>query len=196
MLQRFVGILAVAAGALSSGCLVVEEDHHHGYSNDGYTDPDVAPPPSSAPAIEPMLVVIDTDKTMTADPGQGVGVFVEYGAGGAWTVFWTCDTAISGRRCPVSLKLATEGGFDDVATQGLPGASVMLSSQELSVTTTTGSELHGLTFHSAPGDVLTLDARVGGLDDGSFLFFVQNGEVNGGFAGTLTNPIRFQGTTP
>jgi hypothetical protein len=134
---------------------------------------------------------------MNADPGQGVGVFVEYEAGGGWTLFWTCDTALSGRTCDVSLGLSTDGAISSVNADGVPGGYVAQpTSSRLDVSTTTGSELHTIRFHTDPGAVVTLDARVGGLSDGSFLFFVQDGKVNGGFAGALTNPLRFQGNTP
>jgi hypothetical protein len=44
--------------------------------------------------------------------------------------------------------------------------------------------------------VITVEASVGGVKDGSFLFFVQDGKVNGGYAGKLTNPLQLQGKTP
>jgi hypothetical protein len=34
------------------------------------------------------------------------------------------------------------------------------------------------------------------VQDGSFLFFVQDGKVNGGFTGKVTNPLQVQGKTP
>jgi hypothetical protein len=68
------------------------------------------------------------------------------------------------------------------------------SSIEASVTTAT--EVHGLTFDTNPGAVITLKASLGGLADGSFLFFVQDGKVNGGYEGKLSNPLQLQGKTP
>jgi hypothetical protein len=184
-------------GTLGSGCYV--EDHHHSHRGELEPLPAAAPEgDDTASAREPMLVVIDTDQTMTADPGQGVGVFLEYAAGGAWTVFWTCDTAVTQKTCDVSLGMSVaEGAIEAVDTSFVPGGFTAQSTPaSLDVATTTGSELHGITFRTAPGAVLTLDARVGGLSDGSFLFFVQDGKVNGGFAGVLTNPLKIQGSKP
>src|ERR1700736_6314658 len=42
--------------------------------------------------VQPMLVDVDPNRTMTAQPGQGVGVFTEYVTGGHWRVWWTCHT--------------------------------------------------------------------------------------------------------
>src|SRR5437868_4514680 len=42
-----------------------------------------------SPSATPILVDVDTNGTMTAAPGQGVGVFTEYTAGGHWHIWWT-----------------------------------------------------------------------------------------------------------
>ena len=47
-----------------------------------------------------------------------------------------------------------------------------------------------------PGGRILLDATVGGLHDGSYLFFVQDGKVNGGYAGALSNPIYLEPKKP
>ena len=53
-----------------------------------------------------------------------------------------------------------------------------------------------MTFTTAPGAVLTVEASVGGLKDAAFLFFVQDGKVNGGVQSKLTNPLQLRGSTP
>jgi hypothetical protein len=62
--------------------------------------------------------------------------------------------------------------------------------------TTTTTQVHGVHFDTSAGAVLTIEASIGGLKDGSFLFFVQDGKVNGGFSGKLTNPLQLRGKTP
>jgi hypothetical protein len=162
----------------------------------GGTNGDTAAAPSSP---SPMLVEIDTDQTMTADPGQGVGVFVEYGTGGKWHVWWTCDTAKTGERCDFAVSLsAKSGNISNVDASQLGNSGLMTtptpSSLEASVTTAT--EVHGVKFDTNPGAVITLKASLGGAVDGSFLFFVQDGKVNGGYTGKLSNPLQLQGKTP
>ena len=162
----------------------------------GGTNGDTAPAPSSP---SPMLVEVDTDQTMTADPGQGVGVFVEYGAGGKWHVWWTCDTAKTDQTCAFAVSInATSGNITNANASQLGNTGLMTtptpSSIEASVTTAT--EVHGVSFDTNPGAIVTVKASLGGLADGSFLFFVQDGKVNGGFLGKLSNPLQLQGKTP
>jgi len=161
-------------------------------------------PPSSTPTSpSPMLASVDTDQVMNADPGQGVGIFTEYGAGGKWHIWWTCDTAISQQQCDVSLTATaatgTIGALNSDQLQGGTVATPDPARVEAHVTTTT--QVHGITFTTTPGAVVTLEASVGGLTEGpgpnhSFFFFVQNGKINGGYTGLLTNPLQLQGTKP
>ena len=184
---------------------VVEDNHR--YRHDGYDDtyPSVsaspAPPPTSsntgAAAASPLLVEVDTNQTMTADPGQGVGVFVEYATGGHWYVWWTCDTAKTQQSCDFSVDLvAASGAIGNVDSSGLPAGTLTTSLNDLVAKTTTSNEVHGVKFDTDPGAILTASASIGGLKDGSFLFFVQEGAVNGGYPGKLTNPLQLQGKTP
>ncbi len=146
-------------------------------------------------AIAPMLVDVDTNQTMSASPGDGVGVFVEYKAGGNWHVWWTCDTNKSSQSCNFVVKLSAGAPLQNLQTTG----SAQASSADPGVTTfttVTGATIDGATFATAAGDVLTLDASVDGLADGSFVFFVQEGKVNGGFTGKLTNPLKLEGKLP
>jgi hypothetical protein len=162
-----------------------------------YVDPPTAPGAGSSP-VSTILVEVDTDKTMEASPGQGVGVFVEYASGGTWNVWWTCDTAITRKACAFEVAASVaEGSIRDVTSTGF-GAEDRLSSSSKGVTATTYSTTttKGFTFATDPGAVITLEATMGGLKDGALFFFVQDGKVNGGFTGKLSNPIRVQGKTP
>jgi hypothetical protein len=51
-------------------------------------------------------------------------------------------------------------------------------------------------FDTDPGATITLTATVGGLYNGQFLFWVQGGQVNGGYTGTVTDPLMLVGATP
>ncbi len=150
------------------------------------------------PSPSPMLVEIDTDQTMTADPGQGVGVFIEYAAGGHWHVWWTCDTAKTRQSCEFNVSASTAtGNITNVDARELAGGlHTTPTPSKVEAKITTSTEVHGLRFDTQPGAVITIDASVGGLKDGAFLFFVQNGQVNGGWQGKLTNPLQLQGNKP
>jgi len=149
----------------------------------------------STGTVAPMLVDVDTNQTMSASPGDGVGVFVEYKAGGGWHVWWTCDTNKSQQTCNFVVKLSAQSQLQNVQTAGSAQASTTDPSAT-TFTTTTGSTIDGVTFNTNAGDVLTVDASVDGLADGSFVFFVQDGKVNGGYTGKLTNPLKLEGKSP
>jgi hypothetical protein len=207
---RLGALATVLATALTSaGCLIV--DDHHRYDDPppdyGYEPGPTTPGAGGAGSmggiggtapLTPMLVEVDTDQTMTADPGRGVGVFVEYGAGGKWHVWWTCDTALTRKSCDVSLAISSGNGpIANIDTSEAPGGYVTSpSAARLDASILTTTEVHGLRFDTLPGVILTIDASISGLRDGSFLFFVQDGKVKGGFEGQITNPLQLQGKTP
>ncbi len=150
------------------------------------------------PSVTPLLVKVDANVTMTANPGDGVGVFNEYASGGHWHVWWTCDTNKTGQPCDFDVKLSVaSGAITNVrADQLLASDTLSTGTTPLEVQTSTTNGVAGVFFDTLPGAVVTLDAAVGGLRDGSFLFFVQDGKVNGGYAGTVTDPLELQGATP
>jgi hypothetical protein len=178
----------------------VQETPGAGGIDRGATRDGAASSTPSSPA--PMLVMLDTDQVMNADPGQGVGIFTEYAAGGKWHIWWTCDTAKSRQDCDVSLSVTVATGsvsnVDAAELQGGVVTSPTPSRVEARVNTTT--EVHGITFSTNPGAVITLQASISGLKEGpgpnSFFFFVQGGKINGGFTGRLTNPLQLQGNKP
>lgn len=155
-----------------------------------------APPRSSRRS--PMLVEVDADQTMDAVGGEGVGVFIEYATGGHWHIWWTCDTKQTRQSCEFSVSVvAAVGDLANIDASELKGAVVRSPApSRVEVRSTTTTEIHGLRFDTSPGAMITLDASVGGLRDGAFLFFVQDGKVNGGFAGELTNPLQLQSHAP
>lgn len=153
------------------------------------------PAPSSP---SPMLVEVDADQTMDAVGGDGVGVFIEYAKGGHWHVWWTCDTTETRQSCDFSVSAAAaSGNIENLDASELAGATATSpTASRVEATTTTTTEVHGIRFDTNPGAVITVDAAVGGLKDGAFLFFVQDGKVNGGFKGKVTNPLQLQGNAP
>jgi hypothetical protein len=199
---RLVSFFAIAGLA---GCIVENDPPRRIHDGEPYAPPaaaapgsgSTAPAPPAAPPA-PMLVEVDTDQTMTADPGQGVGVFVEYARGGRWHVWWTCDTAKTRQSCDFSVSVtAAAGNVSNVDASRLEGGFVATPTpSRVDAKITTSTQAHGISFSTNPGAVITLEASVGGIKDGSFLFFVQDGKVNGGFTGRLTNPLQLQGKSP
>lgn len=182
-------LFSVLLAALATGCIV---DASHG-SSGGSGNP--APPP----AIQPMVVEIDPDKTMNATGGDGVGVFIEYKSGaaiGTWHVWWTCDTARTNQSCAFTVRasLAT-GTVSNVRGDGLlsTDAASLGADGAVTATTSTTTNVVGVYFDAPAAARITVDAALQGVPKtGDYLFFVQNGEVNGGYKGTLTNPLILQ----
>jgi hypothetical protein len=151
-----------------------------------------------APSATPMLVKVDTNKTLGASAGEGVGVFAEYDAGGHWNLSWTCDTAISGQSCNFQINVSvSKGTITGATSNGFADPDTLVTTNAgLTATTTTSTTLQGMLFDSDPGAVITLSASLSGEYSGSFLFFVQDGEINGNFKGLLTDPLQLEGSSP
>jgi hypothetical protein len=207
--SSLVAGLSMVALASSLVACVIDDTSSRRSDTPTYADPggtgSIGGTPSDDPGTSPapVLVVVDTDQVMNADPGQGVGIFTEYAAGGKWHVWWTCDTAMSGQDCDVALSATAASGtitnLDATALQG--GSVVTTNPSRVDVRITTSTQVHGITFSTDPGAVITLEATIGGMKEGpgpngSFFFFVQDGKINGGFTGHLTNPLQLQGKTP
>lgn len=193
---KWIAIGIAAAAAILGGC---GSDAGGGFGNNGAGfGGGTGGAPSGAPA-QPMLVEVDADKTMTAQPGQGVGVFTEYGSGGHWHVWWTCDTYRSGQPCSFQVTVTVaSGAIANASGEALEASDELVqpAASEVEVVTRTSTRSDGVRFDTSPGAVITLDAKLNGQDDGSILFFVQDGVVNGDYSGTVTDPLMFEPASP
>ena len=186
---------SVVCGVLLLSCTVESRT----YSGSGGPPP-VAASGGSSGTTSPLLVDVDTNRTMIAQPGDGVGVFTEYAAGGHWHVFWTCDTNRTNFDCRFNVGISTDSPITNASGVSLDTTDQLALGQmatgKLSADAQTAATIKGLTFDTAPGAAITLDAQVDGQRDGAFLFFVQDGQVNGGYAGTLTDPLMLEPSNP
>jgi hypothetical protein len=151
---------------------------------------------------QPMLVVVDPNQTMSANAGDGVGVFTQYQTGGHWNVWWTCDTNKTSEPCAFDITVTVSSGtIANAAGQGaVTGRALAASSQSLEATTTTTTGIDGVTFDTVvpagSTPIITLDAKLSGVEDGSYLFFVQDGAINGNYSGSLTDPLMLEPLSP
>jgi hypothetical protein len=193
-----VGLVAAAFGALLGGCTANAQNGSGGVSYGGGGGGGSGTSTSGfGGGVQ--LVDVDTGQTLTAQPGQGVGVFTEYQAGGHWNVWWTCDTVMTGLSCNFQISVSVSSApVTNLASQlSESGAQpVQVSPNEVSATTTTTNATDGITFDTAPGAIVTLGAKLDGNEDGSFLFFVQDGKVNGGYQGALADPLMIEPSSP
>jgi len=185
----FSTLTAAAAIALgATGCV---------FSGSASLDAD----PHADPYVEPVAAIaeisIDPGATMTADPGDGVGVFVQYDAGGYWTLFTTCDTATSGASCDFDIIVSADSrvlidnvdgfdlGADDSITLGTDGS--------INLVTRTTYGMNGLVFDADPGATIEVDVLLDGVAQPEFVYVVSDGRL---LSGVPTNPVDFAPAAP
>jgi hypothetical protein len=189
-----------AAAALLGGC-TVDTTAPVGYTSagGGSTSSGGGGGSTGGASSAPMLVDVDPNLTLTAQGGEGVGVFTEYATGGHWHVWWTCDTNQSGFGCQFAVAISLASGvIANMAGQGLQAGDVIAQPGpgEITLTTETSTKIEGVRFDAPPGAIITVDATMNGVDDGSLMFFVQDSLVNGGYTGALTDPLMFEPSSP
>ena len=199
-MRLMMPLLAVAAFGVPFLAACVVETR----TTDSNTQPTPTATETTPAPTQPMVVSVMSNQTMTANPGDGVGVFVEYKAGGHWKVWETCDTNKSNQGCDFTLGFSSAtGALSNVAS--LPGAVTNTapagSGGGFTATTSITTQVAGVSFDAAPGARVTIDATVSGLHSGDFFFFVEadaNGtpQVNGGYGGKLSDPLSFEPTAP
>lgn len=183
------------AAVLSLAALACSDRDSYYYPQNQYGD--TYYPSTTAQPTTPILALVDTDQTIEATPGTGVGVFVEYHSGGHWNIRWTCDTSKSGEPCNFNVKVESANPITNALENENPAATdTTSSSYRVYAGGTITNSMSTLTFDTTAGEDITLTANVAGLDDNAFIFFVQDGKINGGFDRKLTNPIRLVGTSP
>jgi hypothetical protein len=203
---RLALVLAVPLGV--AACFVDSSDHGHSMGGSG-TGPATSvsgngsgngPGGDGSPSQYPITAKIDSDQTMQVNAGQGVGVFTEYVSGGHWHVWWTCDSSINPQGAPCAFGVKISAGTNsirNVTTQQFATTdSISSSPAEIDATTTTSTAFDGLLFDTAPGDTITISATVGGLYDGRFLFFVEDGKIDDGSQIPVTDPINLVPSAP
>ena len=200
-LGRFALVLAPAA--LTVACVVDSTPQPQTSWAGGAVEIDAgatAPSPEDGgPSGHPILALVDTNQTMNATPGEGLGVFVEYDSGGNWNVWWSCGPEQDGTDppCQFDVKISVASGtITQPATRGFLATDTFTASgSQIEGVTTTTTAFDGVTFQTAPGAVITLSAAVGGVY-GPFIFFVEQGKVDDGASGLVTDPVLLQGTNP
>jgi hypothetical protein len=198
--RRAGTIAGAAAAALLVGCVVESSTSRSGGGGGGGTAGGYAGgvTPSNT-STQPMVVKVDPDQTLVATPGNGVGVFSEYRTGGHWHVWWTCDTQITGLSCAYQVAISVSSGtISNLDGRSLPASDQLTqpTTQDVIAATLTASDVSEIFFDAAPGESIEVDAQLNGERNGAFLFFVQSGQVNGGYTGTLTDPLILEPLAP
>lgn len=129
---------------------------------------------------------IDADATMTnIDPGQGVGMFVEYATGGTWTVAFTCDTAKTNLSCEWIIDAQTLDGsaISGVNVQALDANDSLThpTPDVLDFDGITTTELDQFTFQATAGQPIGFDVLLQGEPNPNrYVFWIGDGGLNEG----------------
>lgn len=179
--------LAACFGVASAvtGCIIV--DHSH---DEPYVDP---PPPA-----EPMLVNIDTGVALSATPGDGVGVFVEYYTGGTYFIWTTCDTNFSNAVCPIDVYMSVDtastiSGFTASDLEGNDFVNVDDAAGTIDLHVDTASDTDGVEITTTPGAILRLEVQIDGVSQPRFVYWSGDGVLH---EGAPTSPVDFSPTKP
>jgi len=142
----------VACGALGvlAGC--VEPDSGE-YPRHGFGAP-----------VDVAGVEIDRGGEIDLDPGQGVGVGIEYAGDGAWSITTACDTALSDAVCHFDVVVreleSAPAGITEAVAVGLEMEDRLTQPDpfSLELDVVTGSDLVGATFSAVPGATVRVEA--------------------------------------
>jgi hypothetical protein len=154
-----------------------------GYDNDG------KPRVSTVSTAELTYSSIDTDAQMT-DLETGVGMFVEYAAGGKWTVRFACDTATSRTDCFWDVYAYTPLGRRIYSYELLgyetEDYALVSSDGEIRLQPKTTTDLDGISFVVDKGEPITFDVYLNDVAfPNDFMFWMSDGKVVQGAQSTV-----------
>ncbi len=182
--RSFYIVVVAGVGLISSACSYDNGPDNSSYSYNGQGT-QYAPIPTAN---------IDTGATMSdIKPGDGVGLFVQYAAGGLWTIMFTCDTAVTGLSCPWSINALTVDGsaISSVDQQQLDSEdSIDHSTPNVllydGITTT---ELDQFGFQAAAGIPIGIDiiSLQGEPNPNRYVFWIGDGGLNRGVSSLSFN---------
>jgi hypothetical protein len=152
---------------------------------------------STPPAVTVSEVTVDTGARLDVTAGQLQGVFVEYGGGGDWKVYTSCDTTADGNTCNFDLTLSTadaKGFTNPTGINQEPRDTVTLMPDgSVHLVFDTATQLDGVTFTTTAGAILRVDANINGASASRLVNWISDGVVQNG---APSNPVDFSPSNP
>lgn len=183
--MRRVLLLGIPLALFSSACTYDNGDARR-----------ILTPTSSCPegATTPVQTWIDTDAELAMDPGQGAGVFIQYAAGGHWSIRTTCDVAKNNTPCAWDVIVTPEDGrsISNVQPEDLEAAtndSVFAYPEyprSYQMLAETSADTDGFTFDTEPQTAISVDTLLDGVCALPYFFWVGDGAVH---SGSPSNPL-------
>ena len=175
-------LLVAVACVVAAGC------------DDSGGDAGFLPPPGLSPT--PQKVAIDTGATIDITPGNGVGVFVQYAAGGHYTISTACDTNVSQFSCNFDVFVS---GVDRATTlsnpqgQNLEGPDSIDLQRDgtLHFYANTSTGLDGVSFDATPGATIEVEMYLDTQPQPRFVYWIGDAVLH---TGAPTDPIDFTPT--
>ena len=140
---------------------------------------------------------------MSASPGKGVGVFVAVRERRALEHLVDLRHQLTSATCDYdNVVTVSNGTITNVAGQQLEASDSVTqdSPQKIEAITTTTTGVDGITFDtpfsSGQTPVITLNVKLNGVESGQYLFFVQDGQIDGNYQGMLTDPLMLEPSSP
>jgi hypothetical protein len=180
---KLASLLATLAAAASlTGCFVGIDP-----------GPDTVVVTDPTPVVTTAIpdVLIDAGAQMSADPGNGVGLFVQYQGDGRWDLFTSCDTAFSGAACDFDVVISAAPGdyFSGVMGTDL-GADSDVALQDdatIRLVTSTSYGTDGVSFDATAGSTIEVDVLLDGVPQPAFIFAVSGGVVMNGMPSNVVD---------
>ena len=166
--MRSFSIIGVAASFWCLGCDNADASYYE---------------PPAADTTPPIRATIDRDaRLVERNPGQGIGVFVEYRAGGEWRIDVGCDTTLSTLACDWLVVVEPlEGTLSGVVTHDLESSDEFeFLPTSVGIDTTTTDDFDGVSFSAEAGSAIALFAALDGYQESRFVYWVGDGAVHTG----------------
>jgi hypothetical protein len=176
------------AGSPGGGSIDPGSDGGAG-SNGGATNE----PPGCNAGPDAVQAWIDVNAQIETSPGEGAGVFVEYAAGGHWSLRTTCDILKNNTPCAWDIIVTSEDGrsISHVLPQDLEAGTDSVRAypddpRSYQLIAQTSGDLDGFTFDSQPQAAILVDVFLDGACALPFFFWVGDGAIH---KGAPSNPI-------
>ncbi len=141
----------------------------------------------------PVQTWIDVDAQIETQPGEGVGVFIEYAKGGHWVLRTTCDTLKSNTPCAWDIIVTPEDGrsISNVQPEGLESGTDSVSTypeypRSYQLLAETRGDFDGFSFDTEPQSGISFDVFLDGACALPFIFWVGDGALH---EGSPSNPL-------
>lgn len=172
--------LMVAAALCASGCIIID-DHNHDFVDDDDIIIDEGH----------VHEVIDADRALQTQLGEGVGLFVEYYTGGTWILWTSCDSYLTDVACDFQVHVLSGSSLGEVTSADFEqGDDIdVVSSDELWFYAITSTDSETLQLEAAPGEVLEVELWLDGYVEPRFIYWIGDGMVHEGASGS---PVIFE----